>query len=252
VRAVVSLAALAAACGISRPDYPQVLNEDEGPVLASPVVVPIFFGDDPHMLRIEDFLGRLGPSEYWFTTTHEYGVGPIRVAPAVVMTDAPPKIDFNEVRSWLQDNLDGPGWPPATAETVFTIFFPATSLATSGCFEFHGYHQEIPRPGDFSIIYAVILRCPPENGLSELDRVTSVLSHELIEASTDPLVQTQRAFSGVDFQHLDWARLAGGGELTDLCKLEGDGQVARLVGPYAVQRSWSNMVAATGSNPCVP
>lgn len=249
---MVSLAAFAAACGISRPDYPQVLNEDQGPVLANPLVVPIFFAGDPYMLQLEDFLGRLGPSDYWAITTHEYGVGQIRVAPVVVMTDPPPKIDFNEVRSWLLGALDGPGWPPVTTDTIFTILFPETSLATSGCFEFYGYHQEIPRPEEPSVIYAVILRCPEEAGVSSFDRTTSVLSHELIEASTDPLVQTQRAFSGVDVEHLDWARLAGGGELTDLCKLEGPTQRQRLVGPYLVQRSWSNAAALAGADPCVP
>ena len=65
------------------PAGPRVVSRG-GPVLASPKVIPIFFGSDPLQGRIEAFLRELASSTYWEAVTKEYGVGSLTIAPSVV------------------------------------------------------------------------------------------------------------------------------------------------------------------------
>src|SRR5262249_19795096 len=66
------------------PGTPAQLVDLGGLVLDTPVVQPIFFQNDNGVqTQIEDFLGQLGTSNYWLTTTREYGVGPITVQPTI-------------------------------------------------------------------------------------------------------------------------------------------------------------------------
>ena len=85
---------------------------------------------------------------------------------------------------------------------------------------------------------------------SRTDYAPSSLSHELVEASTDPLVQTNAAYLGVDLNHLVWDITPGGG-IADLCAFEPQ-SFQRLVGTFMVQRIWSNAAAAAGQDPCTP
>jgi hypothetical protein len=102
--------------------------------------------------------------------------------------------------------------------------------------------------------YAVIPTCS-----SSIDGLTSVVSHEWVEASTDPLVTgngtfmvnggPQSAFFTTDQDHVIWA-LLGGGEAGDLCEPEGSPIYVKPtdVG-YAVQRTWSNALAMASHDP---
>lgn len=265
--------------------YPQVRNYG-GPVLDSPRVVPIFFANDPRQQRVESFLSQLSASEYWNATTGEYGVGSLRVGPSLLVQDpAPVAADDVYTAAWLAAQLDGahPGWPTPTASDVFVVFYPATTTVTSGttsgCVDFGGYHGEgvlgnsaittdggSPASGvDAStgphFAYAVVPSCFPWLGADEIDPVTAALSHELIEAATDPFPATQPAYGLVDTDHLAWTvfpespgTVSFAGELADLCVYSQGASTlnARLVGNFVVQRSWSNRAAAADRNPCVP
>src|SRR5262249_47323118 len=254
VRVALLLLALAAACDHSPSGpYPQVLNQDEGPVLTSPRVVPVVWSRDPMIGSLEDFLHRLVGSRYWTEVTAEYGVGALRFDTAGILRDSPPApITFDWVRSFITDSLAAGRMPPVDDQTIYALLYPIETTAAGSCTQFGGYHEEIVRPGDLSIVYAVIVRCPASGDLSSLDLATSFLSHELIEAATDPYVRTQPAFDAVAREFFYWAIRAGGAELTDMCYLLGKDRLQRFVGPYLVQRSWSNREAAAGHEPCVP
>jgi hypothetical protein len=140
---------------------------------------------------------------------------------------------------------------------VSAIFGPVTS-----CTQFGGYHDNAsvtPADGgaaqDFA--YAVIPTCSTDvNGL------TSVVSHEWVEASTDPFLTStglftlnpgpNAAFFSVDQDHVIWD-LLGGGEAGDQC--EPEGQPIYVTPPdvgYSVQRTWSNLQAQGSHDPCAP
>jgi hypothetical protein len=128
------------------------------------------------------------------------------------------------------------------------------------CVAFSGYHDnaaalDVDAGAQVSYAYAVIPTC------GGLDSITSTVSHEWVEASTDPLVTSTGAFTLTggpstafylpDQDHLIWA-VFGGGEAGDLCEPEGAGADLRLPGVGVVQRTWSNLAAQGSHDPCVP
>jgi len=236
---------------------PQV-QDYGGPVLSAPNVIPIFFPNDSQQSQVEDFLSQLSTSTFWGEATSEYGAGPLTIGSSIVVTDTPPTtIDLNGVQSWLENYLDGThtGWPPVAQNDIFTIFYPSTTTISdpnfgTSCTSFGGYHAEAKGTGGTSIVYAVMPRCATfGQSIHGFDALTAGLSHELIEASTDPL-QSNPAWSYVDLDHMVW-NLMPLGEIGDMCAYEPQ-SFQRLVGSYLVQRPWSNASALAGDDPCVP
>jgi hypothetical protein len=239
------------------PDAPQVQNYG-GPVLDAPNVVPIFFANDADQSKVEDFLNQLAASSFWGDATKEYGAGPLSVDKSIVVTDTPPtNITIQGVESWLASYLDGTHseWPAIAQNNIYTIFYPASTTISdpyfgTSCQSFGGYHYEAKGAGGKSIVYAVMPRCDSLGGFVQgFDTLTSGLSHELIEASTDPLMSFP-AWSYVDMDHMVW-NLMPLGEVGDMCAFEPQ-SYQRLVGSYMVQRPWSNASAKAGHDPCVP
>jgi hypothetical protein len=210
--------------GYPAPHPPMPQERDlGGPVMKSPKFFILTFVGDPLAGAIDDFADKVAASStYWSGTTAEYGVG--RVAKVWhVSVNEKPKADLldDDVQTWLTDKLSGPEagtleagapWPRPDGETVYMIYYPMTSA---------------------------------------IDSVTSIASHELIEATTDPLVQDNPAWAQPDLDHLAWA-IPAGGELGDMCAGFGDVFYKPSDVPYLVQRSWSNKAAAAGHDPCQP
>jgi hypothetical protein len=217
-----------------------------GPVIAAPRVLPIFFaGDAATQQQLQGFFTALAGSTYWAATTQEYGVGPLSALPSVVLSTPPPTTD-DQVQALLHAMADGhhAGWPAHDANTIYAVFLPAGVTITApygtSCVGFDGYHGETQAD---SILYAVMPRCPQFT-------LTDAVSHELIEAATDPFVFTAPAYDGLDTQHLAW-ELITGGEVGDLCESLVQAYQWQ-VGGLGVQRTWSNAAAAAGHDPCVP
>ena len=229
---------------------PQV-KSGGGAVLATPKIVPIFFtGDDAIQAQTEQFLTQLAASPYWTTTTHEYGVGALTIAPTIVSTDTPPTSD-QMLQTWLAAQLDGThaGWPAFDPNAIYSVFLPdGVTLSTpfgDSCSAFGAYHDEAPGTQNTKIVYALMPRC--QGGI---DSLTVSTSHEFIEAVTDPHPESDPGYQLVDDAHIVW-EFAPGGEVGDMCEFVGLAP-QRLVGTFAVQRTWSNVSAAAGHDPCVP
>ncbi len=249
------------------PDPPQE-STGGGPTLRSPKFVPVFFaGDDMDLaMKVADFASRVGATEYWKTTTGEYGVGPATAAPPVFLKEmAPASIDDGGIQTWLVTKLnsDDPELPAATGNTIYVIHYPAGTTITlpsgggnaTSCQDFGGYHSDTvldSKHGNLDIAYAVIPRCDSFGALTGLDAVTGTESHEMIEAATDPHPQDNPAYYGVDDDHFYWQFALGGGEAADLCAQFPGVFVQFPELPYTVQRSWSNVSALAGHDPCVP
>lgn len=246
-----------------------------GPVLSSPRVVPIFFTGDSFQTDVERFLSKLSRSTYWSATTREYGVGKLGVESSIVVNEptSPPTADRTDIEPWLAEHLDGthPGWPALSARDIYVVLYPQTVLVTDtsvSCTR-SAYHYEGFMPGGPagvdagrgpSFVYAVVAECPESTG-GGLDDITWSLSHELIEASTDPFMITDPAFFWTEAGQLAWSVFTdsddgpkGLAEVADLCNLEAgpDAVEMRLDGEFVVQRSWSNAAATEQQDPCVP
>jgi hypothetical protein len=237
------------------PAPPQVLSLG-GKVLSAPKVVAITYEIDPHAAEIDKFMDEMGKTSFWSQTTAEYGVGPLAVSPPVhLTTPAPKSLSDAALVQLLQKNLGGasPAWGAPDKETIYVYFAPAGSDVTASgncCNEYDGYHDEAKISG-VSVSYAVVCSCPGEPGLTDIQQITIAASHEMVEAATDPYVQSATAFGQTDDPHAVWT-VVSGGEVADMCEYNNDANIVPEGGTYTVQRSWSNAAAKAGKNPCVP
>jgi hypothetical protein len=155
------------------------------------------------------------------------------------------------LQTWLAANLDGThaDWPVFDPTAIYSVFLPdGVTLSTpfgDSCSAFGAYHDEAPGTNNTKIIYALMPRC--QGGI---DSLTISTSHEFIEAATDPHPETDPGYQLVDTDHIVW-EFAPGGEVGDMCEYVGQA-AQQLVGSFYVQRTWSNMSAAAGHDPCVP
>jgi len=219
-----------------------------GAVLDHPKVQPIFFASDALQTQVEQFLTQMGTSDYWKATTQEYGVGALTVMPTIVTTDPPPATD-DALPGWVDQHV-----PTPDPQTVYAIFLgDGVVLQGQGgnsCEAYGAFHDESPH----GVVYALMPRCDPspqfDHAQSKLDELTISTSHELIEAATDPHVETTPAYGDVDDDHAIWA-LVPGAETGDFCEYI-DSAYIKGVGDFMVQRTWSNAAAKAGHDPCVP
>ena len=239
------------------------LGKLPGPVLASPRVQPIYFKGFPYANDIDTFLTRLSASAYWPAVVAEYGVGAL--SPAVgYPTNVPlptPLTDKNLpdlLAAALTEGAASLG--PARGDTIYALFFdPATTLTVMDMTlcargQPSAYHDEWTI-GGVQVPVAIVPSCPTFPGqaaLSPLEVLTLTLSHELVEAATDPLVLTHPAWAGIDREHLLWAIGLNGAEIADLCENELPLTATPADLGYPVQRIWSNASAHAGTGPCVP
>lgn len=249
------------------PDGPTVAAFG-GPILATPKLYPIFFSNDNATLRtkVEDFESKLGSTKYWAATTSEYGVGPITASMPIELAEtATGSLDDTAIQTWLLGKINGndPAFP-ADPNGIFIIHYPAGVSTTlnggpmgtqNSCLDFGGYHSNVVLDGahqNQNIAYSVIPRCGTFGQLTGVDAVTGTLSHEIIEAVTDPFPMVSPAYASIDPKHAYWQRFLGGGEVGDMCENRPDAFTVFPEMPYTVQRTWSNKASQTGHQPCVP
>lgn len=229
-----------------------------GSTLTKPKVIPIFFQNDAMQADLEKFMNGLPGTSYWKATTAEYGVGDVSVGASIVLTEAAPTATTSAaIETWLAGKLDGthPEFPAIDTNNVYTVFFPKETIISepnfgTSCQSYGGYHSETKDKNNKPIVYAVIPRCGTFGTFTGTDAVTSALSHELIEAATDPLAMTDPAYSLVDKDHIIW-NVMPLGEIGDMCTYEPQ-NYPKLIAGFASTKAWSNAAAAAGHDPCVP
>ncbi len=238
---------------------PQVVSAG-GVVLADPKVVIVSFSDDPLAPVLETLAAALGRSAYWAATTREYGVGALQARPPVHLgVTAPAALADAQIQRLLSRALSDPtnGLGAPDPSTVYPLSVPAGTAVTSAggvlaCEStFAGYHRSFALGDGTRIPYAVVVACASSK--RPRDAATGTLSHELIEAATDPFAPTAPAFSGVGPRDLGYRISRGdlGTEVGDMCETQGKSVlVAELASVLA--RGWSNSAARAGANPCVP
>lgn len=244
------------------PTAPIVTSYSDTPVvLASPHVQPIIFDGDAEQAKITSFTHGFAGTTYWKAATSEYGVGdisasdPIVVAAADTSFPTPTSLTDTQIQSFLQTHLDGAhaGWGTPDVNTIYTVFYPVNVTVTldpfgQSCAGFGGYHS-FTTVGAVQVPYAVIPRCTELGSLQGVEDVmTGASSHELIEASTDPF---GTGYDSADADHF-YYDLQPLSEVGDMCAFESDAFYKPAELGFAVQRTWSNVLAAQGKSPCAP
>jgi hypothetical protein len=246
----------------SHPAMPRVISLG-GPVMTAPKIVEITFQGDSLQAEIDTFMEQLaGATAYWEGATAEYGVGPLADVTSVTLAEKPAaQLADPDVQVWLKEKILMNQVPQADANTIYLVYYPASTVVTmgggalcgmTGANDFQGYHDDFAiSPGKY-VTYAIAGRCPsPVAGLPEIDEVSAEASHELIEAATDPLPTDNPAYIALDPNDLAWELIAGP-EVADMCAVNPDAFYKPTGVTDLVQRVWSNAAAAAGHDPCQP
>ncbi len=258
------------------PPLPTLVNAAGGPVLHAPKIQLVVYPNDTRQSDLETFAHHMTASTYWPAATGEYGVGALSVSDTTVLTGqtAPGMISSAQIQSWVGQQILSGAFGTPDPQTIYTIVYPAGTMIqqpnpvssvlapVNSCANFTGFHDNVSvaltdggAPTGFA--YAVIATC------GTLEDLTAVMSHEWVEASTDPQVTANGVFTlnggphsayfSVDSDHVVWAVLGTGGEAGNLCQPEG--AAAYYTPPdvgHAVQRVWSNHLAMASHDPCSP
>jgi hypothetical protein len=268
------------------PALPQLINAAKGPVLTNPKIALVYFPCDADAgastcdglePQLETFAQKFAASSYWATTTSEYGVGPVTYAPSIPLTGevAPKTLANTDVQAYMISLLSSGKLGVPDPQTIYTLIYPSGTTITeanpltvllgsfTSCTNFLGYHDNVTAAigdaGAQTFPFAVIPTCA-----GDVDSLTNPMSHEWVEASTDPdpvamangvFVASggpNSAFFGVDSDHVVWT-LLGGGEAGDLCEQGGDTiNIKPTDIGNSVQRTWSDNAAKASHDPCVP
>jgi len=279
-----------------KPDVGQIVFQG-GTILKQPVIVPVTWNTDPSQTTFETYADTIGASPYWATIGKDYSVGAATSGGHAHNASTPPgMLTDQDIQNLVLTNttpgsaLDagtGEGgtdggteagtddggtlsaWPAPTPNTIYAFFLPpGTSLLISAfgsgtpmdaCSQgVGGYHGSVKSPvlgGD--VAYAVVPSCHFGGG-SVVDETTSAMSHELIEAATDPFSSDKNVqnigWYSFDQNHFDWMYFNEfQGEIGDTCEFYYEAFFKNDSSfPYYLQRMWSNSSIAAGHHPCVP
>lgn len=133
------------------------------------------------------------------------------------------------IQQMLEAQVAAKAVPAPTPNTLYFVLMPPGVTVAAGsersCQAFCGYHERSAAGHYYAVVPA------PDcagclGGLGELDAVTSVCSHELAEAVTDP-VPGQGWYDDAN------------GEIGDMCAWDN-----KKLGSWVVQRLWSNRARA--------
>jgi hypothetical protein len=250
-----------------KPDMGQIIDNG-GVTLSMPVVVSITWNSDPSQAMFDAFSDSLGPTQYWAATTTEYGVGALTSGMSNhvhLATAAPAQLADSDLQSMVTSNA-GATWPAPTDQIIYAFYLPpSTSLQFGGgggggggdaCQQgIGGYHDQV-NVGGHTVAYAVVPSCNFGGGNTPAEQTTMSMSHELIEAVTDPHPQDNNpGYVGFDADHFAFDYFQRfSSEVGDACEFfrQSFYQDTEASFMYWVQRTWSNKSGAAGHDPCVP
>jgi hypothetical protein len=258
-------------------DLPQV-KDLGGPKLTHANVVAFFDPSDTRKPAVMAYLNALGASDLWKASTAEYGVGPLGSITAVdLVSKVPTSITSTDLQSFVGDLVrdyafgtpdggtddagandgealeagppdSGSGVHTFHTDAVYVLFLPnGTNVSDDSCSNDDGYHESVSATPTDDVAFAVVKSCPASIGADEA--ATRIVTHELVEATTDPFALIKPALLGVDDPWLPWG-YHGFTELGDLC--EGDKVLVDAPASRKAQAFWSNAAAAAGRYPCSP
>lgn len=224
-----------------------------GPLITNVKLFGVYWGSawgaaqTPTVSRttIDNFLGDLVTSAY-IDLLSEYSVSGLTIArgayqgSVVLGTDPGAQVDDSAIQSLIQQRIADGTIPPWDANTLYAVFTPSGTTVTQGgsasCQTFCGYHNAVLDPNtNAALAYYCVLPYPDCSGcmqaadgstLQPFDALTSVISHEVAEAITDPIPGA----GWYDDQN---------GEIGDICAWQ-----LTTVDGYTVQQEWSNQAGS--------
>ncbi len=246
--------------------WPQIpVQNSPAAVLSSPKLVPIFFapwtvGGTQHSYsytqHAEDYTSWIMTSSWLSEVGADYGVGTGTRASPVILSDVPPTTVLDaDIQTLISQKIQNGTLPQPDANTLYMIFYPQETTIYEdaahqyqSCTFFGGYHYEFldSNLGGQEIVYAVIPDCTGQPNYTMPFDLDIAVSHELIEASTDPYTIYNPAYIFND-TNSPWGFTFG--EVGDMCI---ENTYTDPVSGNSAQRIWSNSLALGSRSPCAP
>jgi hypothetical protein len=233
-----------------------VVPDRGGPILDHPRVVIITHADDPDRATRQAAMQAIATSDWLVTVGSEYGVTGGSVQKTVELSgNSPDAVSNQEVQIMLESGIQDGTFPRAPdgslKNMVYAVYYPAHTTITTdnlvSCDGFGAYHNAGYVDGQpFSFL--VIPRCTgAQFGLTDDANDEWSVSHELIEAATDPYpLDPAYTWTFGDRVPQVYAEIS---ELADLCEQ----QAPVIENGLTLTRVWSNAAAMAGTgDPCVP
>jgi hypothetical protein len=233
--------------------WPQ-LQPNTGRTLSPMTLVTIVAANDTLASGLFAFGDAAIASSWWKQAGSEYGVGPAARSVHVNAPAITASMKTADVVQYIADAIGDAGAPAPDGKTLYLVYMPKGTGVTDVPASFAGFHNAYPG-GEAGVGdgFAVVTRVAPGYGETELDELTLVASHEIMEAATDPGIDSWKLPDPPNYpwQGTVWSSIqAYGIECGDLC--EGTRIHEPLDGGYEYQRIWSNAAARDGGDPCVP
>jgi hypothetical protein len=243
-------------CSQNHPAFPQVPDQGGG-VIHDVSIVEVDFTGDYNLETLQSFTTWIAGSSWASVVGSDYGVDSMTVenqividnpwAPGATASDA-------EIVTLLQNIGSSFDYDVVASEAnlVYAVYLPPT-ITSDISVGYHSSFQDMKTRAWVS--YAVATR----SGWPFMDDVANeetTMSHEIIEAATDPTAVVPGVPLGYSLYNLTgaypnpWAN-ANGGEVADMCVWSWNAYETNAYTFYA-QRIWSNSAAALGLDPCVP
>jgi hypothetical protein len=230
-------------------------------VITSPKLVTVTFAGNADRDALRTFGDQfVADSSWWQAVTQGYGVAAPTSGGYVELPDTVSNTtidDATQLKPMLQKAFAAGTLPAPDANTIYVLYFPASTTINltdygTSCNAFAAYHNSVAFSqdgGGDQVAYAVIPNCPqPGSTDQSMTEYTRDVSHEVIEACTDPEPEVAPGWYGYDAAWFHQpGSVIGQGEVADVCH----GSVTDANGNSLV-RSWVNAAAAASHDPCQP
>ena len=239
----------------TRRPFPQIPNQN-GPILSQPKLVLVSYADDADQPQNQAFATWLVQSPWLSQVGADYGVGLGSIRASIILdADSPATLDESQLGPLLDQMTQDAGiLPPPDDDTIYTFFFATHTVLTgpSGpiCGTLGAYHSSYASPfWSQNLRYIVVPTCSDSPAPLMAPQWREVyLSHELMEAATDPDPLLDPAFDLTDPAN-DWT-----GEVGDLCTgtflaIDAGLDAGSLRSAHLVETRWRPTAA---SFPCLP
>lgn len=256
-----------------------------GRLLYAPKIVTVTFSSDTNASTYNQLGDEIGASDWWQQVTAGYCdtsgkcIGPatggvhitIPGSPAASYTDSADTAepDGGTIKALIANSVASGLFPAPDDETLYVIYFANLSTwitlsdqgqSATSCVAFGGYHHHVtlPAPGGGTVdaAYAIVMDCK----LLGLQPTVGA-SHEILEATTDPILTSTAATGFYMDQTRDAWLAVSAAEVGDVCALLRDFGPNPTTPPtpdvytwnaIPIQRIFSNPSVAAGHAMCVP
>ncbi len=231
------------------------LNYYGGPVLTHVNVIPVYWNSSvAYQSNLNSFYADVpGSSTIYSTLLTQYSsIGTGTRGTPYIDTKATGTFTDAQVQAELNRLFTAGVIPAPSANNYYPVHFPTNvtitaSDGTKSCVTWCAYHGTYVRNG-VNVNYGIIPDqgggCAGGCGSNSLrvNNLTSVSSHELVEATTDPAVGLATTYASP----LAWYDPTYG-EIGDICNAQQATITANGIS-YVVQKEWSNSKAACATN----